>query len=155
MTGRRNVDRRLRNALFLFVILMSLWMVLRSQVAGDQYRLLEPGWLLLSEGELRPYGAPMSGGGVLPGAANSLVAGLPLLVWPDYRAVNLLLFLTHILAYLLLDRLLRDTVSSRERLLFAAPGNTLRRSVARADRRAGTRPRLRGGGPAALLDVRP
>ncbi len=45
MTGSRKVDRLLRNGLFLFVILMSLWMVFRSQVAGDQYRLLEPGWL--------------------------------------------------------------------------------------------------------------
>ena len=119
MAGSRNTDRWLRNGLFLLVLLMSLWMVFRSQVAGDQYRLLEPGWLLLSQGELRPYGAPMSGGGVLPGAANSLVAGLPLLAWPDYRAVNLVLLLTHVLAYLLLDRLLRETVSSRERLLFA------------------------------------
>ncbi len=119
MTGSRKVDRLLRNGLFLFVILMSLWMVFRSQVAGDQYRLLEPGWLLVSEGELRPYGVPMSGGGMEPGAVISLVVGLPLLVWQDYRAVNLLIFLTHILAYLLLDRLLRETVSSRERLLVA------------------------------------
>ncbi len=116
---RRNTDRLLRNGLFLLVILMSLWMVVHSQVAGDQYRLLEPGWLLLSEGELRPYGVPMSGGGMEPGALTSLVVGLPLLVWQDYRAVNLVLLLTHVLAYLLLDRLLRETVSSRERLLFA------------------------------------
>ncbi len=113
------MDRLLRNALFLFVLLMSIWMVFRSQVSGDQYRLLEPGWLLLSEGELRPYGVPMSGGGMEPGALTSLVVGLPLLVWQDYRAVNLLVLLTHVLAYLFLDRLLRETVSSRERLLFA------------------------------------
>ncbi len=43
--GHRKVDRLLRNGLFLLVILMSLWMVFRSQVAGDQYSLLEPGWL--------------------------------------------------------------------------------------------------------------
>ena len=45
MAGSKKVDRLLRNGLFLLVILMSLWMVFRSQVAGDQYRLLEPGWL--------------------------------------------------------------------------------------------------------------
>jgi hypothetical protein len=113
------IDLLLRRGLFYFVLLMSVWMVFRSQVSGDQYRLLEPGWGLLSEGVLRPYGVPMSGGGMEPGALTSVLVGLPLLAWHDYRAVNLLILLTHILAYLVLDRLLRETVSSRERLLFA------------------------------------
>lgn len=117
--GGRQADLLLRRGLFFFVLLMSVWMVFHSQVSGDQYRLLEPGWVLLSEGVLRPYGSPMSGGGMEPGAVTSLVVGLPLLVWHDYRAVSLLILLTHLLAYFLLDRLLRETVSSRERLLFA------------------------------------
>jgi hypothetical protein len=59
-----------------------------------------------------------SANGKEPGGLISLLAGLPLLLWRDYRAPALLILASHVLAYLVLDRTLRGILSARERLLF-------------------------------------
>ena len=91
----------------------------RSQVGGDQLNLLARGWSLAAEGRLIPYGNPGSGGGAAPGPATSVLVGLPLMVWRDARAPVALVLACHLLAFLLLDRVVRQTLSGRERLLFA------------------------------------
>jgi hypothetical protein len=93
-----------------------LW---RSQVGGDQLNLLARGWLWATRGELVPYGNPASGGGASPGSVTSVVVGLPLFLWLDARSPILLVLLSQIVAFLLLDRLVAQCWGRPARLCFA------------------------------------
>lgn len=114
----RNASR-LVGAFFLLGLAISIAMVFRSQVGGDQLNLLARGWLLADEGRWISYGNPMSTGGKAPGGITSLLVGLPLMVWRDHRAPTAVILLFHVLAYWLLDRTLRRIVSPAERVVFA------------------------------------
>lgn len=100
-------------------LVLSATLVARSQVFGDQLNLLSRGWLLAARGELVPYGNPLSTGGNEPGALTSLLVGLPLELWRDHRAPTVVIWLFHLAAWLLLDRVVRETLGWRERVLFA------------------------------------
>jgi hypothetical protein len=106
-------------ACFAAGLALSLAMVARSQVGGDQLNLLARGWMLAAEGRWISFGNPMSTGGKAPGGITSLLVGLPLMVWRDHRAPTLVVLLFHVLAYWLLDRTLRPVLSARERVLLA------------------------------------
>jgi len=106
-----------RWALTAIGLAVSVLMVWRSQAGMDQYYLLVRGWVLVSDGWLVPFGNHMSAGGFQPGPATSLFVGLPLFLWEDHRAINLSILLTHLVAYWLLDRSLRDVLGARGRLL--------------------------------------
>jgi hypothetical protein len=93
-------------------------MVGRAQISGDELNLLARGYLFAREGVLVPYGNPMSGGGKLPGSLTSLMVGLPLTVWFDYRAPQLLIWALGAVAYLLLDFVLKPFLSIRGRIAF-------------------------------------
>ncbi len=108
---------RLRWSCFIAGLLVSLLMAWRAQVGLDQYTLLVRGWMLVDAGWLVPFGAFTAAGGFQPGSLTSLLMGLPLLVWGDYRAIGLLTVVTHVVAYLLLDRALGPVLGSRGRLL--------------------------------------
>jgi hypothetical protein len=110
---------RLVGVFFVAGLAISLAMVARSQVGGDQLNLLARGWLLADEGRWISYGNPMSTGGKAPGGITSLLVGLPLLVWRDHRAPTLVILLCHVAAYWLLDRTLRRIFSPAERVIFA------------------------------------
>ncbi len=110
----------LRIALVVAGLVLSAAMVWRAQVGGDQLNLLARGWLWAARGELVPYGNPLSTGGNGPGALTTVLAGAPLFVWMDHRAPVALTWLTHLAAFLLLDRLLARRSSPGERLAFAA-----------------------------------
>ena len=47
----------------LLLLAVSLVMVSRAQVGGDQYNLLRGGWALAHDGRLIPHGNPLSNGG--------------------------------------------------------------------------------------------
>ncbi len=112
-------DRRWIRLFFGFGLAISVGMAALSQVAGDQLNLLGLGWRLAFEGDWPAHGNPTSAGGFTPGGLSALVVGLPLLVWQDHRAVAFLTLATHLLAYLLLDRLVRRILGPEERFLFA------------------------------------
>lgn len=98
---------------------LSLALAWRCQVGGDQLNLLARGWLFAARGELVPYGNPLSSGGVGVGPATSWLVGLPLALVPHHRAPVALIWLTHLVAYALLDRRLRAAVSPWQRTAFA------------------------------------
>jgi hypothetical protein len=104
---------------FLLGLALSVLLVARSQVGGDQLNLLARGWFLMAEGKWISYGNPMSSGGAAPGGITSLLVGLPLLGWQHHRAPNVLILLTHIAAWLLLDQTLKKVLSPRERVFLA------------------------------------
>jgi hypothetical protein len=110
----------LRRALVVAGLVLSAAMVVRAQVGGDQLNLLARGWLWAAQGELVPYGNPLSSGGNGPGALTTVLAGAPLFVWMDHRAPVVLTWLTHLAAFLLLDRSLARHLSAGERLAFVA-----------------------------------
>lgn len=97
---------------------ISVGLALKSQVSGDQLNMLARGWLF-AQGEWVHIGMTTSANGKAPGGALSVLAGVPLLLWSDHRAVALMVVLTHLLGFLLVDRLLRRYLGERERRLFA------------------------------------
>lgn len=111
--------RLLLKATFLVGLILSVVMVAWSQVAGDQLNLLGLGWRFAFEGDWPVHGTPTTGGGFTPGGLTAPVTGLPLMIWKDHRANAAATLLTHLLAYLLLDRVLRRVLGPEERLLFA------------------------------------
>ncbi len=115
----RLTDRRWIGLALLIGLALSIAMVPRSQVAGDQLNLLALGWRLLFEGDWPVHGNPTSAGGFTPGSLSALVVGLSLALWQDHRALAALTLVTHLIAYLLLDRLVRRTLGPEERFLFA------------------------------------
>lgn len=117
MTSRPFAPWGLRIAVVVGAVAMSAFMVARSQIWGDQWKMLTHGWELASHGHLVPYGNPFSRlGGFEPGPATSVLTGLPLIVWHDYRAPAAFVLLTHLLAWWLVDRTLRNVLGPRERL---------------------------------------
>src|SRR6476620_4933581 len=102
----RLADPRLRRTLFAAGIAISVLMVVRTQVGGDQLALLVRGWRLAALGQLVPHGNPLSNGGNEPGAVTSLIVGLPLFLRMDHIAPVWLVWITHLLAWWLLDRTL-------------------------------------------------
>jgi hypothetical protein len=111
--------RTLWSVLFLAGLALSLVMVLRSRFDGDQLNMLARGWTLAFAGEWLQYGMPTSAGGMSPGGLQSLLVGLPLMVWADGRAPALLVWLMGVAGYLLLDRLIGPVLGPRGRVLFA------------------------------------
>lgn len=100
-------------------LLISALMLVASLPGGDQLNLLARGWLFAARGELVPWGNPMSWGGLAPGAVTSWLVGGPLAVWMDHRAPGVAIWLTHLLALVLLDRTLRPLLTQFERAAFA------------------------------------
>lgn len=111
-------DRRVR-LVWVVGLVLSGFFFIRGQVAGDQLNLLARGYLLVSVGDWIPYGNPMSTGGKSPGGVTSLLVGLPLFVWRHHRAATLVVLLFHLVAYAILDRLVKKALSPFERVAFA------------------------------------
>ncbi len=105
--------------LFVVGLVLSLAMVFRARFDGDQFNMLARGWTLAFAGEWLQYGMPTSAGGMSPGGLQSLLVGLPLMVWADGRAATLLLWLMSVIGYLLLDRAIGPALGPRGRLLLA------------------------------------
>ena len=112
-------DPRWIALIFVFGLAISILMVARSQVAGDQLNHLGRGWHLAMEGRWLPIGPPATKGGAQIGGVNALLVGLPLMLWQDHRAPTAVVLLFHLVAYLLLDHLARHALRPEERLLLA------------------------------------
>jgi len=106
-------------ACFAAGLVLSAVMLMRSVTGGDQLNLLARGWLWATRGQFIPYGNPLSTGGKAPGCITTLLVGLPLFVWRDYRAPTLLILLFQAAGFLLLDATLRRILAPHERFLFA------------------------------------
>ena len=108
-------------ALFIVGLIIALFMLTRSQIERDGLALIARGWLLVYKGVWVPFGNPVAAtsGGYLPGGLTAVLFGLPLAVWPDHRAAAIPILITHIAAYLLMDRLVRESFDDRARLVFA------------------------------------
>ena len=106
-------------ATFLAGSALQVWMILRSWVYFDQVLLLRLGLRWAVDHELVAWGKVMSGGGAIPGYALELAIGLPLSLWMDARSPLLFLFVSHLLAGVLLVRLVWRWVAADVALWFA------------------------------------
>jgi hypothetical protein len=111
--------RQLWWALFGIGIVISLVMVWRSQLGGDQFNILIRGWYLAFADEWKHLGMPTSAGGLSPGGLLALLVGLPLKLWPDDRAATAFIWIISVAGYLVLDRLVGRTLGPTGRLAFA------------------------------------
>jgi hypothetical protein len=116
--GRRPRSRRTA-LLFASVLTISLVMLARSQVGGDQLNLLARGWLVVTRGEWTHAGLPTSAGGNAPGSLTTVLMAVPMLVWRDHRSPAVLILLAHVGAWFLLARTLRGVLRREERWLLA------------------------------------
>ena len=107
-----------RRLVFALGLLLPLFYLFRVQTGGDQIKLLLVGWEFYTTGDLPPFGTVLSQGGLLPGSLTGLLVGLPLYLAESYLLINLSILLFHIVAWLILDRVLRGILSPRERLLY-------------------------------------
>jgi hypothetical protein len=105
--------------LFVVGLLVSFAMVFRSQVEDDQLEMLYHGWMFAVGGEWLQHGLNTSAGGNSPGGLLSLLVGLPLVVWHDYRAPAMMLWLLSLAGYLMLDRIVGRSIGSSGRVVFA------------------------------------
>lgn len=96
---------------------VSIVMALRSQVEPDQVNQLRFGWWWIARDVFLPHGMPTSAGGFSPGGLITLVSGLPLMVWWDYRALALSMVVINLAAFLFLERSIRPALGSRGRWL--------------------------------------
>ena len=104
---------------FAFGLAISILMVARSQVHGDQLNHLGRGWHLAMEGRWVPFGPPATKGGAQMGGVNGLLVGVPLMLWEDHRAPTVVVLLFQLAAWLLLDHLARRALRPEERFLLA------------------------------------
>ena len=106
---------------FALGLAIALVMIYRSQVEGDALSLLTKGYLFAEWGIWVPFGNPVakSTGGYVPGGLTALLVGLPLKLWMDHRAPTLLILLGHVIAYVLMDRIVAETLGSRARVVLA------------------------------------
>jgi hypothetical protein len=106
-------------SLFALGLAIAGFMVANAQTGGDALCLLSRGWLLAAKGTWVHLGASASGGGWVPGGLTALLVGLPLKIWPDPRAPVVLILIFHVIAYALLDRLVKESIGFQARVVFA------------------------------------
>jgi len=112
---------RLLKTFFVFGLAISVLMISRSQISDDSLHLLSRGWLFAAHGIVAPIGnaAAATAGGYVPGSFSAIVTGIPLMLWMDHRAPVVLILIFHIIAYVLLDRVVKAELGNRARLILA------------------------------------
>ena len=96
---------------------VSIVMALRSQVEADQVNQLRFGWWWVAQDVFLPHGMPTSAGGFSPGSLITLVSGIPLMIWWDFRALALSMVVINLAAFLFLERSIRPALGPRGRWL--------------------------------------
>jgi hypothetical protein len=124
-TRREAIDnqRRLRVAavaVFALGALLQVYLWSRGWVSEDQITLLELGAGFVETGRLSPFAKTMSGSGQIPGSFLQLLVGVPLEVYPDYRAPALLIGISHFVAVAVLAFTLRRALGSASTVFFLA-----------------------------------
>ena len=104
--------------IFIVGLAFSLLLMMNAQVEADQANLLSQGWQL-TQGLLLPFGNPTSDGILSPGSLQSILLGLPLLVWSDHHAPIVLIIISHIAAFFLLLPIIKEAFSDKIAIYFS------------------------------------
>tara|TARA_R110002167_G_scaffold22437_3_gene80532 strand:- start:381 stop:1694 length:1314 start_codon:yes stop_codon:yes gene_type:complete len=103
-----------------FILGLALTLLFASNqiLTGDQTQMLYKGYLGARTGEWLSFGNAASAVGNVPGSLSSYIVGLPLLVWDSPWAPMGLLMGLHILAFLMLDAVIKNSFDQNVRLVF-------------------------------------
>ncbi len=105
-------------AIFALGTLLQFFLWSRAWVGEDQIVLLRLGLEFVDSGELAPFAKAMTGGGRIPGSLLQLLVGVPLEIWPDYRAPVLLIGIFHLIAVAVLAFTLRRALGPTSTVFF-------------------------------------
>ena len=110
------MTRREKLALLLILglsVVLSFYYQSQQWLSGDQWQMLNKGFVAALSGEYLPYGNEASTMGNVPGSLSSIVIGLPLAVWFHPYAPVMVLELTRLAGVLLFIDALRQLFSPR------------------------------------------
>ena len=117
MTTQKNIAPLYWGGLFIGIVLSFIY-AQHQWVMADQLQMLEKGYLGARAGIWLSYGNVASAMGNVPGSLSAWLIGLPLLLWDSPYSPMLLLLALRLLAFLLLDRMVRELFSPTVRLAF-------------------------------------
>ena len=98
--------------------LLQIWLFFRGWLSGDQVILLQTGLDFAKHQELHPVAKGMSGAGHIPGSLLQLLIGIPLLLFPHFKAPNVVVSLSHLAAVFLLLGVLHRSMGARFTVVF-------------------------------------
>jgi hypothetical protein len=99
--------------------ILNLFAFLHLKIDGDIDQLLLRGYILAEFSQWTHYGSASSAGmGNIPGSLLSALAGLPMLIVLSPLSPMVLILLLHLVSYLLIDQVLKQSFRYEERLLF-------------------------------------
>ena len=114
----RSLDILAIPTVFILGISIQLFLISRSWLHGDQIILLKIGLDYAETGRLAAVSKFASGGVPVPGCLLQLLVGLPLAIWPDYRAPVVFIGLLKLMSALLLANIFLIETGSRFTFLF-------------------------------------
>ena len=117
MTTQKNIAPLYWGGLFIGIVLSFIY-AQHQWVMADQLQMLEKGYLGARAGIWLSYGNIASAMGNVPGSLSAWLIGLPLLLWDSPYSPMLLLLALRLLAFVLLDRVVRELFSPTVRLAF-------------------------------------
>jgi hypothetical protein len=106
--------------IFLIGLLLQVYLLSRVWIDGDQVALLTSGLDFANHGTIHPTAKTMSGGGAIPGCLLQLLVGIPLKIYPHFRAPNFLISIMHVCAFFVLCCTFRRSLGFRFVTCFAA-----------------------------------
>ncbi|MDD2266021.1 3-deoxy-D-manno-octulosonic acid transferase [Sulfuricurvum sp.] len=108
--------------LFAFGLLIGLFfsfLYANHQIlTGDQFQMLEKGYLGAYKGVWQSYGNAASAVGNVPGLLSALVVGIPLMFWDSPWAPMVLLIALHLASFLLFNAVIKQIFNLTIQLIF-------------------------------------
>ena len=99
-------------------IALNTFLALSIKYDPDQAQMLTKGMALAYHGIWTPYGNAITGGGFVPGGLITALTGIPLLIWDNAMAPQILIICLHLLAIYLLNAALKDYFTPTQRFIF-------------------------------------
>ncbi len=87
-------------------------------LTGDQFQMLEKGYLGAHKGLWQSYGNAASAVGNVPGSLSALVVGVPLMLWDSPWAPMVFLIALHLASFLLFNAVIKQIFNPTIQLIF-------------------------------------
>lgn len=99
-------------------IILSFAFAHHQIITGDQWQMLQKGYLAAHDGVWLAYGNAASAVGNVPGYLSTLVIGAPLLLWDNPWSPMIFLILIRLVSYILFDAVIKQIFDAPIRILF-------------------------------------